>query len=303
MAISEELAAQPPQSATWQVHLDRSMWVGGVRGLMLQALHPVAMRGVWQNSTFQEDPFGRLRRTADFVGRVTFGSPEEADEIGMRVRGIHKRLRINDPDTGRTYRVDDPELLLWVHCAEVSSYLEVARRGGLALTEREADRYLNEQRKSASYVGLHPDDVPGSCAEMDAFLKQARPGLRVTEEAASAVRFLLWPRLPSELRMLSPGKPAYFPFGALCYYTLPEWARRMYGVLPEVPPATVTAALKAFRLGMNALPESVHDHAFTPSTRDMLRRSRERFGAAGYDVSRGLRGLTNPRRWPKAQAA
>ncbi|MFI7126355.1 oxygenase MpaB family protein [Nonomuraea sp. NPDC050153] len=303
MANIEDIVVQPPQSATWQVHLDRSMWVGGVRGLMLQALHPLAMRGVWQNSDFQEDPFGRLRRTADFVGRVTFGSPQEADEIGRRVRGIHKALRIHDPDTGRTHRVDDPELLLWVHCAEVSSYLEVARRGGLGLTERQADRYLYEQRRSATYVGLHAEDVPGSCAEMDAYFKRARPSLRVTEEAASTVRFLMWPRLPHELRLLSPGKPAYFPFGALCYYTLPDWARRMYRALPEVPRATVTAALRAFRLGMNSLPEPVHDHAFMPATREMLRASRERLGAAGYDVSKGLKGLTDPRRWPTAPAA
>jgi uncharacterized protein (DUF2236 family) len=303
MASIEEIVVQPPHSATWQVHLDRSMWVGGVRGLMLQALHPLAMRGVWQNSDFQRDPFGRLRRTADFVGRVTFGSPEEADEIGRRVRGIHKALRVHDPDTGRTHRVDEPELLLWVHCAEVSSYLEVARRGGLGLTERQADRYLSEQRKSAAFVGLHPEDVPGTCAEMAAYFKQVRPSLRVSEEAAATVRFLMWPRLPRELRVLSAGKPAYFPFGALCYYTLPDWARRMYGVLPEVPRATVTAALKAFRLGMNALPESVHDHAFMPATREMLRASRERLGAAGYDVSKGLKGLTDPRRWPKALAA
>ncbi|WP_433434193.1 oxygenase MpaB family protein [Nonomuraea sp. CA-141351] len=303
MANIEDIVVQPPQSVTWQVHLDRSMWVGGVRGLMLQALHPLAMRGVWQNSNFQEDPFGRLRRTADFVGRVTFGSPAEADEIGRRVRGIHKALRIQDPGTGRTHRVDDPELLLWVHCAEVSSYLEVARLGGLGLTERQADRYLYEQRKSATYVGLHLDDVPGSCAEMDAYFKRVRPSLRVTEEAASTVRFLMWPRLPHELRLLSPGKPAYFPFGALCYYTLPEWARRMYAALPEVPRPTVRAALKAFRLGLNSLPEPVHDRAFMPATRVMLQASRERLGAAGYDVSKGLKGLTDPRRWPTALAA
>ncbi|MFB4279438.1 MULTISPECIES: oxygenase MpaB family protein [unclassified Nonomuraea] len=300
MTRLEDIVVQPPQSATWQVHIDRSMWIGGVRGLMLQALHPLAMLGVWQNSNFQEDPFGRLRRTADFVGRVTFGSPQEADEIGRRVRGIHRALRVHEPGSGRTHRVDDPELLLWVHCAEVSSYLEVARRGGLALSERQADRYLHEQRKSAAYVGLHADDVPGTCAEMDAYFKQVRPALRVTPEAASTVRFLLWPRLPRELRMLSPGKPAYFPFGALCYYTLPDWARRMYGALPEVPRATVTAALRAFRLSMNALPEPVHDRAFMPATRDMLHASRERLRAAGYDVDRGLKGLTDPRRWPKA---
>ncbi|MBG0815133.1 oxygenase MpaB family protein [Planomonospora sp. ID82291] len=298
MVSIEDIVVQPPHTATWLVHIDRSMWVGGVRGLMLQALHPLAMRGVWQNSTFQDDPFGRLRRTADFVGRVTFGSPAEAAEIGRRVRGIHRSLRIDDPDTGRIHRVDDPELLLWVHCAEVSSYLSVARRAGLALTDRQADRYLAEQRRSAGYVGLHAEDVPGSLAELDDYFAGVRPALKVTPEAAATVRFLLWPRLPAELRMLNPGKPAYFPFGTLCYSSLPGWARQMYGVLPEVPRSAVTAALRAFRLSMNALPEPVHDRAFTPQTRAMLTASRERLGAAGYDVSRGLKGLTDPRRWP-----
>lgn len=298
MASIEDIVVQPPHTATWLVHINRSIWVGGVRGLMLQALHPLAMRGVWQNSNFQQDPFGRLRRTADFVGRVTFGTPSEADEIGRRVRGIHRQLRINDPDTGRTHRVDDPELLLWVHCAEISSYLAVTLRAGLGLSDRQADRYVAEQRRSAGYVGLHAEDVPGSVAELEDYLTSMRPALKVTPEAASTVRFLLWPQLPAELRVLTPGKPAYFPFGALCYYSLPDWARQMYGALPEVPQSTVTAALKAFRLAMNSIPEPVHDRAFTTGTREMLDSTRGRLTMAGYDLSKGLMGLTDPRRWP-----
>ncbi len=296
--VAMDATVQPPQSVTWQVHIDRSMWIGGVRGLMLQALHPIAMRGVWQNSTFQQDPVGRLQRTADFVGVVTWGSPEEADRLGRRVRGIHKALRIEDPDTGRTHRVDDPELLLWVHCAEVSSYLEVARRAGLRLSDRQADRYLAEQRRSAAYVGLHEDDVPGSVAEMRAYFTAARPRLKVTPEARAAVRFLLWPRLPHEMRYLRPGKPAYVPVGALCYYSLPGWARRMYAILPEVPRPAVTAGLRAFRLAMNSMPEAVHDRSFQPATRRVLAGARERLAADGYDLGRGLAGLRDPRRWP-----
>ncbi|OPG11903.1 oxygenase MpaB family protein [Microbispora sp. GKU 823] len=298
MPGTSRLTAQPPESATWLVHVDRTMWVGGVRGLMLQALHPLAMRGVWQNSNFREDPFGRLRRTADFVGRVTYGSPEEAEEIGRRVRAIHRTLRIRDPDTGRTHRVDEPELLLWVHCAEVMSYLEVVRRAGVPISDRQADQYLAEQRHSATYVGLHPDDVPGSVHEMNDYFARMRPVLRVIPESAAAVRFLLWPRLPENMRFLSPAKPVYFPFGALCYYTLPDWARRLYGALPEVPQIAVTAALRAFRLTMNTIPDVVHQQVLDDGTRAMLRASRERLGAAGYDVGKGLRALVDPRRRP-----
>jgi uncharacterized protein (DUF2236 family) len=296
--VGMHATVQPPQSATWQVHIDRSMWVGGVRGLMLQALHPIAMRGVWQNSTFQSDPIGRLQRTADFVGVVTWGTAEEADELGRKVRGIHRALRINDPDTGRLHRVDEPELLLWVHCAEVSSYLEVARRAGLRLSDRQADRYLAEQRRSATYVGLHEEDVPADLAEMEEYFTRMRPQLRATPEARAAVRFLLWPKLPENMRFLRPGKPLYVPFGALCYYTLPRWARRMYGILPEVPQPAVTAALRSFRLAVNSLPESVHDWSFQPATKRMLDGARSRLAAEGYDLAHGLRGLRDPRRWP-----
>jgi uncharacterized protein (DUF2236 family) len=293
-----EPTLQSPRSATWQVHIDRSMWLGGVRGLMLQALHPIAMRGVWQNSGFQQDPIGRLQRTADFVGVVTWGTSDEADRLGRKVRGIHRMLRINDPDTGRTHRVDDPELLLWVHCAEVCSYLEVARRSGLRLSDRQADDYLAEQRRSATYVGLHEEDVPGSVAEMKTFFAGMRPRLKVTPEARSTVRFLMWPKLPPEMRLLRPAKPLYVPFGALCYYSLPGWARRMYRILPEVPQPAVTAALRSFRLAMNSLPEYLHDKSFQPATKQMLDGARQRLAAEGYDVGKGLRGLRDPRRWP-----
>jgi uncharacterized protein (DUF2236 family) len=293
-----ESTLQPPQSATWQVHIDRSMWIGGVRGLMLQALHPIAIRGVWQNSDFQEDPIGRLQRTADFVGVVTWGSAEEAGRLGRKVRDIHRMLRIKDPGSGRIHRVDDPELLLWVHCAEVYSYLEVARRAGLRLSDRQADRYLAEQRRSAAYVGLHEEDVPGSVAEMEAFFAGIRPRLKVTPEARATVRFLLWPKLPHQMRFLRLGKPLYVPFGALCYYSLPGWARRMYGILPEVPQPAVTAALRSFRLTMNSMPEALHDMSFQQGTKDMLDGARQRLAAEGYDLGKGLRGLRDPRRWP-----
>jgi uncharacterized protein (DUF2236 family) len=295
-----EPTLQPPQSATWQVHIDRSMWIGGVRGLMLQALHPVAMRGVWQNSNFQDDPIGRLQRTADFVGVVTWGTADEADRLGRKVRDIHRMLRIKDPGSGRVHRVDDPELLLWVHCAEVFSYLQVARRSGLRLSDRQADRYLAEQRRSATYVGLHEEDVPGTAAEMEAYFAEMRPRLKATPEARSTVRFLLWPKLPHEMRFLRPGKPLYVPFGALCYYSLPGWARRMYGILPEIPQPAVTAALRSFRLAMNSLPEHLHDRSFQTGTRDMLDGARQRLASEGYDVGKGLRGLRDPRRWPAA---
>ncbi|MBB6476181.1 oxygenase MpaB family protein [Sphaerisporangium rubeum] len=295
MTDLENVTVQAPSSVSWVVHVSRAMWVGGVRGLMLQALHPSAMRGVWQNSDFREDPVGRLLRTADFVGRVTFGSPAEAEAVGERVRRVHRGLRVREP-SGVVGRVDEPELLLWVHCAEVASYLETVVRAGVRLSREQADRYLLEQRRSAAYVGLREEDVPGSLGEMRDYFRRTRRRLDVTPEAAAAVRFLVSPRVPERLRLLRVAKPLYWPFGALCYYTLPGWARRMYGFLPEVPQAGVTVALRGFRQALETVPEPLYEKVFMPTTREMLDGARERLAAAGYDVSAGLRGLRDPRR-------
>ncbi|MBV2364597.1 oxygenase MpaB family protein [Streptomonospora nanhaiensis] len=276
------------------------MWVAGVRALMLQALHPVAMQGVWQLSDFLDDPTGRLLRTADFVAATTYGSPEEAAELGRRVRAVHSRLRFTDPATGRRHRVDQADLLLWVHCAEVVSYLEVVTRAGVRLTAAEADAYLAEQTRTAAYVGLDPREVPASLAQMRSYLARTRPLLRATPEAAATVRFLLWPAVPTRLRHIAWLKPLWAPVGALSYHTLPAWARRAYGVLPE-PPGTqtaVTAALGAMRAGLNAVPDPLYVRVFGEVTRERDRRARRRLAAAGYDLGAGFRGLNDPARRP-----
>ena len=119
-----------PDSVTWRMHSDPTFSVGGLRALLLQALHPVAMDGVARFSGgFREEPWPRLIRTATYVDTLTFGTRTEARARGDRVRGIHRRLGAIEETTGRTYRVDDPDLLLWVHCCEVDSLLTVRPAG------------------------------------------------------------------------------------------------------------------------------------------------------------------------------
>ncbi|MBB5806412.1 uncharacterized protein (DUF2236 family) [Saccharothrix ecbatanensis] len=138
-----------PGTVTWQLHADPAMWVAGIASLYLQALHPRAVAAIVQNSNFRQDPLGRLRRTASFVGTVSYGSTEEVERAAARVRDLHRTLRAKDA-TGRTFRIDDPHLLLWVHCAEVHSFVTVLRRAGYRLTDTQVDRYYDEQRRSAA---------------------------------------------------------------------------------------------------------------------------------------------------------
>ncbi|MGW2305171.1 oxygenase MpaB family protein [Streptomyces sp. NPDC001809] len=220
-----------PRSVTWQVHSDPVMWIAGVRALWLQALHPVAVRGVMINSSFRTDPWGRLMRTADFVGTLSYGTTEAAEAAGARVRLIHRRLG-----------VDDPELLLWVHCAETDSYLSVARRSGIPLTAAQADRYVDEHRTSARLVGLDPAAVPGSTAALAAYFDGIRPRLAAAEDARTVEDFL---RRPPVKPVLVPAREVIWRrVAALAYDTLPPYAHELYG-RPAPPPETVTRRLVA----------------------------------------------------------
>jgi uncharacterized protein (DUF2236 family) len=230
------------------------MWIAGIRALYLQALHPRAVRGVIENSDFRNDAWGRLRRTVDYVGTTTYGTTEAAEHAGARVRRIHDRLRATDPDTGRTYRVDDPELLLWVHCAEIDSYLHVLRRSGFPLTDAHADRYLAEHRASARLVGLDPGDVHGDRAALAAYFASVRPSLTAGPDAREIEDFL---RRPPVHPLLVPARALFWRHVAdLAYAALPPYAHALYG-RPAPPPATVTRRLRRTGALLRAVPARV----------------------------------------------
>ncbi|WP_416070106.1 oxygenase MpaB family protein [Streptomyces scabiei] len=230
-----------PASVTWQAHGDPVMWIAGIRALYLQALHPRAVRGVMQNSDFRKDAWGRLMRTASFVGTTTYGTSEAAEQAGARVRKIHRLLTATDPDTGERYAVDEPGLLLWVHCAEIDSYLHILRRSGYPLTEAAADRYVGEHRVSARLVGLEPDAVPGNRAELAAYFETVRPELTAGPEARDVDDFLLRP--PTHPLLVPAREALWRRVANLAYGSLPPYAHELYG--REAPaPAVVTRRLR-----------------------------------------------------------
>jgi uncharacterized protein (DUF2236 family) len=256
-AEEDRLGFFGPDSISWRIHSDPSFSVGGLRALLLQALHPVAMDGVARFSGgFREEPWPRLIRTATYVDTLTFGTRTEAGEAVERVRSIHRRLGSTEETTGRTYRVDDPDLLLWVHCCEVDSLLTVARRAGVALTDDEADRYVAEQVTAAGLIGIAAADVPSSVAELDAYFEAMRPSLAVTPAARDAYRLIVLPPMPTWVRYLTPAQPAWGGLATLAVALLPQWARRMYS-WPGLglTDAAATAALKAFRQTLLRLPQ------------------------------------------------
>ncbi|MFC7309564.1 oxygenase MpaB family protein [Streptomyces monticola] len=222
-----------PSSVTWHLHGDPVMWIAGVRALYLQALHPRAVRGVMQNSDFRKDAWGRLMRTANFVGTLSYGTTEAAEKAGARVRRIHRLLKATDPGTGEVYGVDEPELLLWVHCAEIDSYVEVARRSGFPLTPAQVDRYIGEHRESARMVGLDPEGVPANRAELDAYFARVRPELAAGPEARAVDDFLQRP--PTPLPLVPARELVWKRVANLAYGALPPYAHELYGRAAPAP--------------------------------------------------------------------
>ncbi|MFF3753707.1 oxygenase MpaB family protein [Streptomyces sp. NPDC002018] len=222
------------------MHSDPMMWIAGIRALYLQALHPRAVRGVTQNSDFRKDAWGRLRRTAHFVGTISYGTTEAAEHAGARVRRIHRLLQATDPATGERYGVDEPALLLWVHCAEADSYLHVLRRSGIPLSDAQADRYVAEQRVAARLVGLDPDLAPATTAELAGYFAGVRPELGCGPEARDVDDFL---RRPPAHPLLVPARELlWHRVASLAYQALPPFAHALYG--RAVPaPDTVTGRL------------------------------------------------------------
>ncbi|MFI1587006.1 oxygenase MpaB family protein [Streptomyces halstedii] len=240
-----------PRSVTWQMHADPMMWIAGVRALYLQALHPRAVRGVMENSDFREDAWGRLMRTADFVGTLTYATTPDAERYGARVRKIHRLLTATDPLTGETYGIDEPDLLLWVHCAEADSYLQVERRSGLPLTDAQADRYLDEQREAARMVGLDPSAVPATTAEMEAYFAGVRPELAAGPDAREVDDFLRDPPVPAAL---VPARALLWRrVAALAYDSLPPCAHELYG-RPAPPRAAVDRRLRVAGTALRRVP-------------------------------------------------
>ena len=258
-AEEDRLGFFGPDSISWRVHGDPSFSVGGLRALLLQALHPVAMDGVARNSEgFRTEPWPRLARTAAYVDTLTFGTRREALRAVRRVRGIHRPLGGTEETSGRAYRVDDPDLLLWVHCCEVDSLLSVARRAGVPLTDDDADRYVAEQVTAAVLVGVPEAGVPRSSAGLERYFTAVRPSLVATTAARDAARLVLLPPMPAWVRFLTPARPAWGTLASLGFATLPRWARRMYS-LPGfgLTDAAATAGVRAFRQTMLALPQQV----------------------------------------------
>ena len=212
-----------PRSLVWRVNRDRSFPLAGMRSLMVQALHPLAMAGVADHSDWRRDPFGRLAATSGYVLTVTYGDTAAADAAAARVRAVHTHVRGIDGVTGLAYSAEDPDLLLWVHAGMVDSIVEVVQRYGRGLEPDEADRYVAEMVPFAEIVGVPAERIPTSVQALRAYIESVDL-LQATPAARDAIGVVLDPPdLSPDLRDL------WHDLGQVAIGTLPGWAREMYG--------------------------------------------------------------------------
>lgn len=227
-----------------RVHGDASMFIGGLRALLLQSLHPLAMAGVAQHSDFRNDPWGRLQRTADFLVATTFGSDIEAKRVIDRITAVHLHVHGIASD-GRMYSASDPHLLRWVHLVEVDSFLSTFQRYGVfPLDQSGRDAYVTDMAVIARALGV-PAPPQSELALRDQ-LQSYRHELRRTPESHETLRYLmLQPPLPL------PARAGYTVLVAATVATLPRWSRSMLG-LPYMP-ITEAIALRPLGNGVTRL--------------------------------------------------
>ena len=200
------------------VHGDASMFIGGLRALLLQSLHPLAMAGVANYSDYRQDPWGRLQRTADFLAATSFGPAAEAQRIVERVKAVH--LKVNGvASDGRPYSATDPHLLKWVHIAEIDSFLSAYQKFSKApLDQTGRDGYVFDTAFVARALGVI--DPPETEAQLRQMLRDYRPELKSTRESRDATKYLIFkPPLPAAARV------GYSALVAATIATLPMWTR------------------------------------------------------------------------------
>lgn len=232
-----------------RVHADSAIFVGGLRALLLQSLHPLAMAGVAGHSGYRGDPWGRLARTSTFLAFTTFATADDAQEMVDRVRAVHAQVRGMAAD-GRPYRASDPHLLTWVHVAGADSFLAAHQRyGERPLSPDEADEYVAQSGQVARALGAQV--VPETVRELTDCLESYRGELEATTEALDTARFLLrepplpWP-LRAPYRLLAAGAVALLPAWARDELDVDTWFSRYFGV----PAGNV--AVRAVRWGLGS---------------------------------------------------
>lgn len=233
-----------PESIAWKVHADFiSMMIGGISSLVLQALHPKALAGVWDHSSFREDLKGRLGRTAFFIAATTYGSNEMASNAIHRVNQIHKKVTGLD-EFNEPYRADDPNLLAWVHLTETRSFMRSYESyRSESLQSQSKDQYFLEMKMLGEKLGAI--DLPDTYAGTERAIKQYIPELHYGDRAKNIIGML--DNFPSNLS----SKPFVKMISRAGFLNLPNW---VYPIIDRPEPSRLERLAMSSAIRLMAIP-------------------------------------------------
>lgn len=237
-----------PTDEPWKVHRDFGTLVGGVRALLMQALHPGSLAGVAQHSRYEQDALGRLSGTIRWLTVTTFGSHAAVAGEASRVNRLHERVSGSYESTSGTkaYRAADTDLLAWVHVAFTDSFLSA--HNTYCKNKVDADAYVEQWGRSVSPLGL--TRVPTSLEELDRAIAEFAPQLRADETTLRVVSFIRRPPLPLPVR------PVYRLLWLAAVYSLRDEHRELLGL--KKPGRWVVGVTRFVLVGIRVLigPES-----------------------------------------------
>lgn len=221
-----------PESMSWEINGDlASVSLAGSAAILMEVLHPSVMAGVFEQSSYREQPLRRARNTLGYVLRTTFGNTAAATDVIERVKRVHSRVEGTRPD-GVAYRALDPELIAWVHTCIPWAIMTAFDRYRRPLSTAEKDRYLAEQAVIGRMGGA--EVVPESVAELEAYVERMRPLMAMTEQTRAFLDFLAGdtegefrasPRQQLERRLAIAGSMTL----------MPVWARHLTGTYVPAP--------------------------------------------------------------------
>lgn len=212
-----------PDSVSWMVIGDVAAFIGGIRGLLIQAAHPEVVAGVGDHSRYREDPLGRLSRTSSYVTATTYGAMPEVEQAVKQVRRIH-RVVSGVSSRGIPYDAGDPAMSAWVHNALTDSFLVAHQTyGDTRLSPLEADRFVAEQTLVGALLGADP--MPTTADDLSSWIVQ-HPDIAPSPEMRDAVEFLTDPPLEPSLKL------GYKVLQQAAVATIPARLRRLLGLRP-----------------------------------------------------------------------
>lgn len=233
-----------PESIAWKVHADFiSMMIGGISSLVLQALHPKALAGVWDHSSFRQDLKGRLGRTAFFIAATTYGSQEMAGNAISRVNQIHQKVTGFD-EFNEPYRANDPNLLAWVHLTETRSFMRSYESyRSETLKSQQKDQYFAEMKILGEKLGAN--NLPNTYLSTEQTIKQYIPQLHYGDRAKTIIALL--DHFPSNLS----SKPFVKMISRAGFLNLPDW---VYPIIDRPIPGRLERLAMSSAIRLMAIP-------------------------------------------------